>query len=157
AGAAIGLRDGVLEWGFKESFRTYVARSGTITARDGATQAARNGTFTFTGGTGTYTLADHSTRTAFTGEVEFRTPRLSLVLADVRVSTAGTRGTVEADVTVDGEKRNDIPVAEVDLTGASRPTGGEGGAMVFTALPAKLTAEGAAAFRYPAGEAVDPL
>lgn len=55
------LKDYELTWGIKQSYRAYVAgmAAGTFTPADGATQAADNGAFTFTGGTGSYDSTTH--------------------------------------------------------------------------------------------------
>lgn len=91
------LKDGTLEWGFKESFRKYLlspVASGKITAADGATQAAANGVFTFTDGTGTYDTGTHATATTFKGSVHFEGHHgvLDIKLSDVKVNTGRESG-----------------------------------------------------------------
>ena len=155
------LKDGTLDWGFKQSFRSYVTgmAKGTIVAADGATQAPDNGPFTFTGGTGTYDTGTHATDTAFKGNVLFSSTAhgFAIKLADVKVLTAGTTGSIQADVTLNGTTQDDIAVAALDLSKVA-PGQGEGGAMVFKDIPAALTAEGAKAFNgmYKEGDALDP-
>ncbi|MFI6347104.1 HtaA domain-containing protein [Streptomyces sp. NPDC050560] len=164
--ASIGLEDGTLEWGFKESFRSYLLSpiaNGSITVADGAEQAPDNGPFTFTGGTGDYDTTDHAVNTAFQGSVHFLGHEgvLDIELADLRVSTTGTTGTITADVTTttDGTATtdDDTPLADLDLSDVA-PGSGDGGAMVFADIPATLTAEGADAFQgfYTEGTALDP-
>ncbi|MFI1399599.1 HtaA domain-containing protein [Streptomyces sp. NPDC020681] len=156
----IELKDGTLEWGFKESFRKYVTgmAMGTIVAADGAKQAAGNGPFTFTDGTGTYDTGTHATDTAFKGSVLFSSKAhgFDIKLADVKVVTEGKGGSIQADVTLNGTTQDDIAVAKLDLTSVP-PGQGEGGAMVFKNIPATLTADGAKAFNgmYKEGDALD--
>ncbi|MGW6268595.1 HtaA domain-containing protein [Streptomyces sp. NPDC055060] len=161
AAPKLELKDGTLDWGFKESFRKYVtgAAVGKIEATDGAQQAAGNGVFTFTGGTGTYDTGTHATDTAFKGGVRFSSTahRFDIKLSDVRLRTEGTGGAIKADVSLNGAVQNDIDLAELDLTGI-RPGQGEGGAMTFKDIPATLTADGAKAFNgmYKEGDQLDP-
>jgi hypothetical protein len=151
------LTEGTLDWGFKESFRTYVAETskGTIATADGAQQAAGNGVFTFSGGTGTYDMATHSVVTAFQGSVTFTTSRFTMKLADVKLTTKGKAGEITADLTADGTATEDVAIATLDLTGVT--PGNDQGKMVFADISAKLTAAGAAAFRYKEGDALDPV
>ncbi|MFE4688959.1 HtaA domain-containing protein [Streptomyces sp. NPDC056749] len=153
------LTDGTLDWGFKESFRRYIGGAGTITVKDGATQAAGNGIFTFGNGRGTYDTATHGTVTAFDGSVNFGAHGgvLDITLSDVKVSTSGTSGAITVDLKTPQGTENDVALAELDLS-AVRPGQGEGGAMVFKDIPSKLTKAGSAAFNgmYAEGESLDP-
>ncbi|MGW4205537.1 HtaA domain-containing protein [Streptomyces sp. NPDC004726] len=152
------LKEGTLEWGFKESFRGYVLKSqGTVEVSDGAKQAAGNGVFTFVDGVGTYDMGKHAVTTAFKGTVRFQAPqRFTLQIADVKLVTEGKGGSIKADVTLDGVTMNDVDLASLDLTD-TKPEMGQGGAMAFKGIPAKLTADGAKAFNgmYKAGDALD--
>ncbi|MFC8589179.1 HtaA domain-containing protein, partial [Streptomyces sp. NPDC057217] len=145
------LIDGTLDWGIKQSFRSYLAQPfahGKITVEDGARQAANNGVFTFVDGVGTYDTKSHGTTTAFKGGVHFEAHQgaLDIRISDVRLSTTGSAaptGEITADVVTkekDGtfSTRSDIPFAALDMTGI-RPGQGAGGAMVFKDIPAKLT------------------
>ncbi|MER8066709.1 HtaA domain-containing protein [Streptomyces sp. NPDC094034] len=159
AAPKLDLKDGTLDWGLKESFRTYVAgmAAGTITATDGATQATGNGPFTFTNGTGSYDPATHDVATDFDGGVLFSSKAhgFEIKVADVRLVTAGTGGAIEADVTLNGATQNDIELAAIDLTGIRPQT--TGGRMVLKDIPATLTADGAKAFNgmYAEGTELD--
>ncbi|WP_425244520.1 HtaA domain-containing protein [Streptomyces citrinus] len=158
--ATIELKDGTLDWGVKQSFRTYVTgmAAGKIEASGGATQAADNGPFTFTGGAGSYDTTTHGTDTGFEGAVRFASTAhgFDIEIGDVKVVTSGTTGHIDADVTLNGTVRNDIEFATLDLS-AVKPATGAGGAMTFKDIPATLTAEGATAFNgmYKAGTALD--
>lgn len=159
AATTIELKDGTLDWGFKESFRKYIGGAGKITVKDGATQAANNGVFTFVNGKGTYDTTTHGTDTAFQGGVNFSAHGgiLDITLSDVKVSTAGTGGAITADVATPSGTKNDVAIADLDLS-AVRPGQGAGGAMVFKDIPAKLTKVGSEAFdgQYKEGEVLDP-
>ncbi|MFJ4911408.1 MULTISPECIES: HtaA domain-containing protein [unclassified Streptomyces] len=159
AAPAMELKDGTLDWGFKESFRKYIGAAGKITVKDGATQAAGNGVFTFVNGKGTYDMTTHGTDTAFEGGVNFSAHGgvLDITLSDVKLSTAGKGGAITADVATPQGTRNDVAVADLDLS-AVKPGQGAGGAMVFKDIPAKLTKAGSEAFngQYQAGEVLDP-
>ncbi|MEU5401733.1 HtaA domain-containing protein [Streptomyces sp. NPDC005963] len=155
AGApTIDLKDGTLDWGFKESFRTYVAGGGKIEVAGGAKQAAGNGPFTFTNGKGIYDTSTHATNTAFDGSVLFTSAHFTIKLSDVRVITDRTSGSIQADITFNGALDNDVALAKLDMTKV-RPGQGEGGAMLFKDIPATITAAGAKAFRYKEGDVLD--
>ncbi|WP_371647577.1 HtaA domain-containing protein [Streptomyces mirabilis] len=51
-----------MTWGIKQSYRAYVTGMAAGTPADGATQAADNGAFTFTGGTGSYDSTTHAVK-----------------------------------------------------------------------------------------------
>ncbi|MFH8724570.1 HtaA domain-containing protein [Streptomyces termitum] len=165
----LSLVDGTLEWGVKQSFRSYLAQpfaKGRTTLEGGATQAAGNGPFTFGDGTGAYDTGSHATATSFKGGVRFEAHdgALDIRISDVRLRTAGSAsptGEITADVVTkekDGSltTRDDIAFAALDMTGV-RPGRGADGAMVFKDVPATLTKDGAAAFAgfYQAGAALD--
>ncbi|MZD06587.1 hypothetical protein GTW43_16000 [Streptomyces sp. SID5785] len=159
--AVIELENGTLDWGIKQSFRSYVTgiALGTIEATDGARQAADNGVFTFSDGTGSYDTATHGTDTAFRGAVRFASKAhgFDISISDVKVVTEGTSGHIDADVTLNGTTQDDIAFATLDLS-AVEPGQGAGGAMTFKDIPATLTADGAEAFNgmYAEGTALDP-
>lgn len=166
AAPKLDLVDGTLDWGIHADFRRYVAgpiAHGKITVTDGAQQAADNGVFTFTGGTGTYDTGTHASATAFKGGVRFEGHEgvLDVELSDIKVGTGRETGTITADFSskkMDGSvvTKDDAPIAALDMTAAKRG-GGAGGAMVFSAIPAKLTADGVDAFGgfYKEGSALD--
>ncbi|MET9675737.1 HtaA domain-containing protein [Streptomyces sp. NPDC006482] len=163
------LSDGTLDWGIKQSFRSYLAQpfaQGKTTLEGGAKQAPGNGVFTFVEGTGTYDTGTHATANSFKGGVHFEAHAgvLDIRISDVKLTTKGTAaptGEITADV-VTKEKngtfttRDDVSFAALDMTGV-RPSQGAGGAMVFKDIPAKLTQDGAAAFAgfYKEGDALD--
>ncbi|WP_030679056.1 HtaA domain-containing protein [Streptomyces sp. NRRL B-1347] len=153
--------DGTLNWGFKQSFRDYVVgmARGKITTSGGAQQAPSNGVFTFGGAKGTYDVGNHALKTSFKGGVRFTSTlhKFDITIADVKVHTKGKTGAIQADVSLNGAKQNDIDLATLDLNGI-QPGHGEGGAVTFKDVPVKLTAKGAKAFNgmYRKGEVLDP-
>ncbi|MGW7415879.1 HtaA domain-containing protein [Streptomyces sp. NPDC054863] len=166
--AQIKLKDGTLDWGFKESFRKYLASpfsGGKITVAGGAKQAANNGAFTFVDGVGTYDMKTHGTQTGFKGSVHFTAHEgvLDVTLSDLKVATAGQTGAITADVRSKpmGSKefvvQDDVELAALDLS-AVKPGQGAGGAMVFKDIPATLTKAGSTAFngQYKEGDKLDP-
>ncbi|MCM2428767.1 HtaA domain-containing protein [Streptomyces sp. RKAG337] len=155
----IVLDGGTLDWGVKESFRNYVTgmAAGTIETAGGATKNA-DGTFRFGGAKGSYDTATHAVSVGFDGSVRF-TSKLhgfDIELADLKIDTVGTTGTLTADVTSAGATADDVKFASLDLS-AVRPGGGADGSMSFAGIPAALTADGSKAFNgmYKAGDKLD--
>lgn len=160
------VEGGSLTWGAKESFRTYVTgfiARGEITPADGASQAADNGPFTFTGGTGTV-RTDGGADLAFDGSVTFSGHHgdLDVTIADpeltldatgaghlvVQHTLEGTTTSVDiadvsdADIAVDGDTAT-LQDATVTLT--------EAGRAVFS-----MDGTAGSSF-YTAGEELDPV
>ncbi|MFC9594210.1 HtaA domain-containing protein [Streptomyces sp. NPDC056944] len=169
AAPPMALSDGTLDWGIKQSFRSYLAQPfahGKTTVEGGARQAPDHGVFTFVDGTGSYDTGTHATANSFKGGVHFEAHEgvLDIRISDVRLTTKGAAaptGEITADV-VTKEKdgtfttRQDIAFAALDMSGV-RPGKGADGAMVFKDIPAKLTKDGASAFAgfYKEGDALD--
>lgn len=161
------LKDGTLDWGFKESFRKYLGSpfsGGKITVAGGAKQAAGNGVFTFVDGVGTYDMKTHGTQTAFKGSVHFTAHGgvLDITMSDLKISTAGRTGAITADIKSKPQggtefvTQNDVQLAALDLS-TVKPGQGAGGAMVFKDIPATLTKAGSTAFngQYKEGDKLD--
>ncbi|MFF5299887.1 HtaA domain-containing protein [Streptomyces sp. NPDC013161] len=160
------IADGKLDWGVKESFRSYVVGSvanGKITTSDGATQAAGNGVFTFTDATGTYDTDADTLSAAFEGAVNFKghedngTYGLDLTFTDLKASLDNGSGELTADVTSLGEKSEDVVLA--DLKAGSTDLTVKNDVITFDDVTATLTAAGAKAFGgfYQTGAELDPL
>ncbi|WP_217552600.1 HtaA domain-containing protein [Streptomyces sp. GbtcB6] len=160
------IADGILTWGVKESFRTYVVGSvaqGRITVSDGAAQAAGNGAFTFTGATGDYDTDAGTLSAAFEGAVDFKghesngTYGLDLTLGNIRATVDGGKGELTADVTSLGTTTEDVELA--DLTAASADLTPTDDVITLDDVTATLTEAGAKAFSgyYTAGTELDPL
>ncbi|MFJ3419060.1 HtaA domain-containing protein [Streptomyces sp. NPDC086082] len=160
------IADGRLTWGVKESFRSYVVSSvakGKITTSGGATQAAGNGVFTFTGATGIYDTDADTLTAAFDGAVTFKghedngTYGLDLTFTDLKATLDGGTGTLTADVTSLGEKSEDVVLA--DLKAASTDVTAKDDVITLDDVTTTLTAAGAKAFGgfYQTGAELDPL
>ncbi|MDV9170600.1 HtaA domain-containing protein [Streptomyces sp. W16] len=160
------IADGILTWGVKESFRSYVVGSvanGRITTLDGAAQATGNGAFTFTGATGSYDADADTLSAAFEGAVNFKghedngTYGLDLTFADLKATLDGGSGKLTADVTSLGEKSEDVVLA--DLKADSTDLAAKNDVITLDDVTTTLTAAGAKAFGgfYQTGAALDPL
>ncbi|QAY72877.1 hypothetical protein ET445_05500 [Agromyces protaetiae] len=153
-----------LSWGFKKSFLTYLESgiaNGTWTVADGATD---DGTvFAFAAGTGSYDAKTGRGAVVFPGSVHFtgHDGALDTTIANPGLDFTGT-GDVFLTLDVHGTTQEGAPIeakgvrfAELDLSSGFE-SGDDG--VTGTAIPAVLTAEGAAAFgTYPEGEALDPV
>jgi Htaa len=170
AAATIPIKGGEVDWGIKESFRKYVKgpiAGGQIETSGGAAEAA-DGTFRFPVGSGAYDLTTHvvevqgSGTVRFTGHFSGGVPALDLTFSDPRV-IVGPDSVVYADVVTKSLATGEVeefPNAEFALLDASMTAPEFGDEEVtLKAMPAELTAEGAAAFAgfYAAGTALDPL
>ncbi|MFI6461762.1 HtaA domain-containing protein [Streptomyces sp. NPDC050538] len=160
------IADGKLDWGVKESFRSYVVggvANGKITTSDGATQAAGNGVFTFTDATGTYDTDADTLSAAFEGAVNFKghedngTYGLDLTFTDLKATLDNGTGELTADVTSLGEKSEDVVLA--DLKAGSTDLTAKDDVITVDDVTATLTAAGAKAFGgfYQTGAELDPL
>jgi hypothetical protein len=162
---AATVSGGSLDWGVKQSFRTYISgpiAHGTITTSDGATKNA-DGTFRFPSATGSVDADADTAELAFTGKVQFtgHDGLLDMTIDDIRVTLTGSGGTLVADVVSKSLSTGQLTtyddvefatLADTDLTGAD-------GTATGTGIGATLTTAGAPAFAdfYPAGTALDPL
>ncbi|WP_371659425.1 HtaA domain-containing protein [Streptomyces sp. NBC_00280] len=160
------ITDGTLDWGVKQSFRTYVVdgvAKGAITTAEGATQAAGNGVFTFVDGTGTYDTDAETLDAAFAGTVNFKGHEangsygLDLTLSDLRATIDNGTGELTADVESLGEKSDDVVLA--DLTTDTADLAAVNDVITLSDVTAKLTAAGAKAFGdfYETGAELDPV
>ncbi len=154
--------DGSIDWGVKESFRNYLVSPiahGEITTGDGAS-VDDDGAYAFPVTGGSYSVGTHDVTARSEGYVHFwgHGGELDLTFADLRVETdhaAGT-GVLYADVTDPAGTREDVPFADLDLSGTAWE---QGEYMTVGDVPAVLTEAGADAFAgfYGAGEALDPV
>ncbi|MFD5421691.1 HtaA domain-containing protein [Streptomyces sp. NPDC127069] len=163
AGGPWQLRSGKLAWGVKESFRTYVTKSGgSITPEGGA---AKDGdSFSFSGGTGTLDAKSQKLSASFQGSLRFQyqADHIDLTFANVRIDAQGTKGTLVLDVKNAAGTKTGVPFATLDLTKADYKT--KDGLLTLNAVRTALTAEGAAAFSadgtrsdHHAGDRVDDV
>ncbi|MFD3589120.1 HtaA domain-containing protein [Streptomyces sp. NPDC058683] len=147
--AEVPLSGYELTWGIKQSYRTYVTTyaAGTFTAADGATQAADNGAFTFTGGSGSYDSDAHTVDLGFQGSLHIvsQPHGFDLTLSDVKFDSGAAE--ITADVTRNGTTTDDVPLATVTVT------------REMTGMTTTLTQQAADVFGSAgyAGAAGDPL
>ncbi|MEU5875126.1 HtaA domain-containing protein [Glycomyces sp. NPDC047369] len=145
------LSGGRLDWGVKESFRSYITgpiAQGEVQTGDGASTA--DGAYRFHSASGSY--EDGTAVVDYQGWVYFwgHDGELDLTFANPSVEYSGSSGTLY--VYVNGT-RTDM----ASLSGASLQAGG--GTVSVSGAAATLTANGATAFAgyYEAGQELDPV
>jgi hypothetical protein len=165
--AATAVATGHLDWGVKQTYRSYVtgpAGQGTVTTADGATTNP-DGTFAFPVSGGSLDEAAPDLAATSSGSVRFvaHDGALDLTISSLRVEADGDHAALVADVRSrsldDGlfDEFDDIALADLDLDPAApAPSGLD---RTWTAVPATQTADGADAFGqfYAAGTSLDPL
>ncbi|WP_156725282.1 HtaA domain-containing protein [Streptomyces apocyni] len=154
--------DGTLSWGLKESFRRYVTAGGEVQTAGGAKKTASGYDFP-------YAKADVDAKVrkvdaSFDGSVRFlyQAHGIDMKFSDIKVKTAGAKGTLLLDVTTPEGTNDDVEFAALDLAKASYAAQGE--ILLLDKIPATLTADGARQFAnettgspYKEGEAIDPV
>jgi hypothetical protein len=166
------VTSGGLDWGVKESFRTYITgpiASGTITLGGGATQNG-NGTFHFPAASGSSFDGAAATPTAtFSGSVHFEghDGLLDMTFSNLRVVRNGSAGVLVADVvavpfesTTATEPPPAVTYTGVELaalSGGSYAT--DATSASWSGASSSLTTAGVPAFGgfYPAATALDPV
>ncbi|WP_308797462.1 HtaA domain-containing protein [Agromyces silvae] len=153
-----------LDWGVKQSFRSYIASGpaqGAITPGAGASVNS-DGTFRWAAGDGVFDGAVPSADVTFGGSVHFtgHGGLLDVLIENPRVDIDGSTGTLYADVKSKGLTGSDFDqdgVAFASLQVGTPVVNGD--EALYTGVAATLTADGVAAFAefYPAGTALDPL
>ncbi|WP_327635443.1 HtaA domain-containing protein [Kribbella sp. NBC_00482] len=158
--------EGMLDWGLKASFRSYIEGNiahGSITMLSPATRNT-NGTFRFAEGAGTATQVGFAGGVYFKGhETQPGNPLLEVTVRDIRVGLNGSTGKLIADViskaldTGQLTTYDDVELADVDF--ATHPVVVENGVAHVVGAPATLTEAGVPAFAgfYSAGTALDPI
>ncbi|MFF2273003.1 HtaA domain-containing protein, partial [Agromyces sp. NPDC058136] len=157
------VADATLDWGVKESFRSYLS-SGIANGEwqvQGASET--DGVFGFTSGTGAFDEQAERGTVAFGGSIRFTGHEgvLDTTIANPGLEFDGT-GVAYLTLDVSGTTQDGTPVeakrvrfAELDLASGFAATDG---ALTGADVPATLTADGAAAFgTYAAGEELDPV
>jgi len=165
-GTACVVTGGEMQWGVKESFRSYISSSianGEWQASDGASYETP--TFTFSNAHGEVDSATGTGSIAFNGTVVFtgHDGVLNLTLANPSIEFLGD-GTArlhidaksndaEGKLTIDDTQVN---FGKIEAVGDLQPASGT---IEFTDAITLLTADGAAAFSgfYSSGEALDPI
>ncbi len=164
------ITGGAMDWGVKQSFRSYVAgpiAHGAVAATDGATLNADGtcrfpvlgGTYTATGGKAEVRLGG---TVRFTGHDSGSGPALDLKITDPELRLTAATGALVANVTSKNMETGqtmsypDVVLASLD---ASHGVAGGAATLGLSDLPATLTDAGAPAFAgfYTAGAALDPV
>jgi Htaa len=156
---------GTLDWGFKESFRSYITSSiahGKWTVADGATYETP--TFSWANGVGEFDPSTREGSLAFVGSIEFTGHGSILDTTIANPTFRFANGAVAfLDLDVDGTTRDGKPVKEkavefITLDLSSAKVSSTGGSVSIAMAPASLTKAGADAFgSYEAGEHFDPI
>ncbi|WP_432053420.1 HtaA domain-containing protein [Streptomyces xiamenensis] len=163
------IHDGTLDWGVKESFRTYISgpiAHGDVELADGAVHSGDG--YRFTDAEGEFDTTGETLGAAFDGSVRFFGHAeagggyaLDLTFSDFAVEIDGTQGELIADVVTKDGTYDAVTVADLDIPAGALTS--EDDVIVLTDIPATLTAEGSEAFAYngtamyPAGTALDTL
>ncbi|WP_394434687.1 HtaA domain-containing protein [Streptomyces sp. SGAir0957] len=164
------IADGNLDWGVKESFRTYVTgpiAHGKVELSGGA---AKNGSvYRFGDASGRYDAGAKSLDAKFAGKVRFLGHEeggeyvLDLRFSDLRVTASGGSGKLVADVSSKDRESGKVTTYD-DLTVATVEVGSgdltaKDDVVELDGAATTLTADGAKAFGgfYQAGEALDPV
>ncbi len=163
---ACTVQGGVLTWGVKESFRSYISGSiakGSWETSAGATYATPS--FAFTGATGEIDPAGGSGHVTFPGSVHFTghggildltisSPTLQMSSDGRAVLLLDVRGTDTSGAPAVDQKQ-----AEIGTLAAAPAVDATAGTLTLTAAPMTLSAVGAPAFGgfYAEGEELDPV
>ncbi|GAA2312425.1 HtaA domain-containing protein [Streptomyces kunmingensis] len=168
--ASGAIADGNLDWGVKESFRTYITgpiAKGKVELTGGA---AKNGSvYRFGDASGSYDAAAKSLDAKFAGKLRFLgheeagTYVLDLQFSDLHVTAKGGSGKLVADVSSKDQESGKV-TTYADLTVATLKVGSgdltaKDDVVELDGAAATLTADGAKAFGgfYQAGAALDPV
>ncbi|HKP08780.1 MAG TPA: HtaA domain-containing protein [Microbacterium sp.] len=149
-----------LNWGFKESFRTYIEgiAAGGWELTDVAYEYPE---FVWTAGTGAVDAATRTGLVTYGGSIRFTGHQgaLDTTLANARVELAGDTGYLVFDVSGTTQAGEPVTAAGIRFAEFALPdleVTDDG--LVLDALPATLTEAGAAAFgTYAAGDELDPV
>ncbi|MFI9624428.1 HtaA domain-containing protein [Streptomyces sp. NPDC052042] len=162
--------DGTLDWGVKQSFRSYVTgpiADGKVETTGGAT-ASGDG-YRFPDATGRFDAAKQTLNAGFDGKVRFLGHKengaytLDLSLTNMEVQVSGGKGRLIADVSTKDRETKKVSVytglAIADLKLPKGELAAKDGVVTLTAVPATLTADGTKAFggMYRTGDQLDAL
>ncbi|GAA1856573.1 HtaA domain-containing protein [Microbacterium koreense] len=154
------VEDASLNWGFKESFRTYI--EGIAAGGWELTEVVYEyPDFVWTGGRGNIDPETQTGLVAYGGTVRFtgHSGALDTTFSDARIELDGDTGYVVFDIVGetqggDSVDQDDVRFAEFAVPDLELVDGN----LVLDALPTTLTDAGAAAFgTYAPGEALDPV
>ncbi|MFD7284511.1 HtaA domain-containing protein [Streptomyces sp. NPDC059863] len=164
--------DGTLDWGVKESFRSYVVDKiarGKVELSDGAAKSGA-AAYRFPKGTGDFDATARTLSASFGGTVRFLGHQdedgeyvLDLRLSGLQVVVEDGKGTLVADVSTKDQETHkvatyqDLTLATLDIPAAGPVA--KDGIVTLNAVPATLTADGTKAFggMYQEGTELDRL
>ncbi|MFB9644621.1 HtaA domain-containing protein [Microbacterium terregens] len=146
-----------LSWGFKSSWRSYVANfGGTATASGGA--MSNDSGYTWSPAAASFDPGAAEGSVQFGGSVQFAVPShgIDIAVTDPRVDFAGGAGSVYWSAGSGGAV---VLGATISSVSVSTPTTGAESTVTLTGSGVAFTADGAAAFggSYAAGDAMDDL
>lgn len=156
-----------LEWGLKESFRTYI--SGPIARGDislDGTARSDSGEFIWSNGSGAYDVDSNAGEVSYSGSVHFtgHAGALDMTISNPRIAVTGPMSaTLYVDVVSAGYNgtadMNETGVAFATLTLPAGIQAADGESITWNGATAVLTEDGAAGFAgfYSAGSALDPV
>ncbi|MEU5421907.1 HtaA domain-containing protein [Streptomyces sp. NPDC020799] len=156
------VADANLDWGLSQTFRKYIDdANGKATVSGGAERF--KGGYRFPVSEGTYDPKTSTLNVTFKGSVRFiaNGSDLNLNFSDFKVNVHGKTGSISANVTSRGDSVLEGKTI-ANLTIADFPKVKDG-VLELSALPARLTADGAKAFKFKndqivkSGDALDPL
>lgn len=156
----VPISEGAVEWGFKASWRTYIGEAG-ITPSGGVTRT-KDGGFAWPVAGGSYDADGSALELRLGGAVHFTAhdglldSRLSSGRLLISSSAAELRFDVHSKA-MDGRwiTLEDAPIALLDASAVTPQVAD--GRTTWSAIPTAITKEGAEAFTYGAGTALDPL
>ncbi|YAL83535.1 HtaA domain-containing protein [Dermacoccaceae bacterium W4C1] len=170
---ACAVSTATLNWGFKESFRSYISGSianGEWVTSGGAKYATPE--FSWAGGKGTYNGAKRTGDITFAGSVKFtgHDGLLNTTISNPRIRIQNAK-TADLILDVSGVTMDDamagkntpvvakqIVFATLDMSNATVSVSNDKKVIRATAVPTKITAAGYKTFpNYPAGTAFDPI
>lgn len=166
---------GTIEWGVRQSWRTYIAgaASGHVdltapaSAPEGVLPSASNYAYRFPDGEGVYDPEDEELRLTAKGGLRFRghytdgVPILDVRFADptVIVRSDGTAVLTATGRDSEGNELGNWPFVNLDVTGITAVRDGDARTVTYTAVPTTLRYDGQAIFQnnYSTGSAFDPI
>lgn len=156
----VSITQGSVEWGFKQSWRTYIGEAG-ITVSDGATRTV-SGNFNLPVESGTFDTETKALSLDLAGTIHFTAHDglLDSTLRDPRLLLSGDAAEIRFDIhsknmAGDWVQFEDAPLSVLDAE-AVDPVIADG-KTTWNAIPNAITQQGADAFTYAAGTVLDPL
>ena len=160
---ASSVSGAVIEWGVKQSFRSYITGAIANGSVEFSGVSDNGGDYRWAGGTGTYNVEAGIGQVGFDGSVRFtgHDGQLDLTISDLRVRLTGSdSGSLIADVRSESLNGADVDASGITLATLRLPAADETSSSVgWSGATATLTSAGAQAFGgfYEAGTALDAV